>query len=226
MDFMESAYRHNRQVGDTHYFTNEYDQKVRFCSYWHQISEIISAEPSSVLEIGVGNRFVSNYLSERGVNITSLDIDKKLFPDILGSVNFLPFIDSSFEVVSCCEVLEHIPYDYFSSSLLELFRITRRYAIISLPDASNYIRLDIKMVYIDIKKLIYLPSRKKSVHQFKGEHYWEVGKYGYSLKRIVRDIQKIGFTIAKTYRVFEHPYHRFFVLEKKINHIPVSYYFV
>lgn len=42
-------------------------------------------------------------------------------------------------------------------------------------------------------------------------------KYRYSLNRITRDrdIQSIEFKIIKTYRIFENPYHRFFILKKR-----------
>jgi len=32
--------------------------------------------------------------------------------------------------------------------------------------------------------------------------------------RIIRDIQRVRFKIIKTYRIFENPYHRFFMLKK------------
>jgi len=52
------------------------------------------------------------------------------------------------------------------------------------------------------------------MNKFDGEHYWEIGKIDYSLNKIVNDIQNTGFKIEKTYRVFENPYHRFFILRK------------
>ena len=42
-----------------------------------------------------------------------------------------------------------------------------------------------------------------------------IGKTGYSLKRIMNDIENSGFHILKTYRVFEWYYHRFFILKKR-----------
>jgi hypothetical protein len=42
----------------------------------------------------------------------------------------------------------------------------------------------------EIQRLLYLPRRKMPVHNFDGEHYWEIEKLGYPLKRIVEDIQK------------------------------------
>ncbi|MHA1380617.1 MAG: hypothetical protein ACTSRG_19795 [Candidatus Helarchaeota archaeon] len=55
---------------------------------------------------------------------------------------------------------------------------------------------------------------KDLFHKFNGEHYWEIGKAGYPLSKIIKDIQKTGFEVEKTYRVFENPYHRFFILRK------------
>lgn len=65
-----------------------------------------------------------------------------------------------------------------------------------------------------MKKLIPLPTLRKPTHNFIGEHYWEIGKAGCSLKKIIKDVEKARFRIERTYRVFEIPYHRFFVLEK------------
>jgi len=59
------------QVKPNHYFVNSYDSKGRFISYWYQINEIIKLNPKKVLEIGIGNGFVSKYLKERKVNILS-----------------------------------------------------------------------------------------------------------------------------------------------------------
>ena len=53
-----------------------------------------------MLEIGVGNRTVSNYLKENGVDITTFDFDKELKPDIVGDVRDMKGIkDNSFDVV-------------------------------------------------------------------------------------------------------------------------------
>jgi len=103
------------QVDPGHYFNKSYDTKERFISYWHQINEIMELNPKKVLEIGVGNGFVSKYLKERGVNVITLDIDERLKPDAVGSVLDIPFSESSFDVVTCYEVLEHLPYENYSS---------------------------------------------------------------------------------------------------------------
>jgi hypothetical protein len=87
--------------------------------------------------------------------------------------------------------------------------------VLSLPDANRVYRIYIQIPKLGLfKKLIQIPRLKKVVHHFDGQHYWEIGKAGYSLKRVINDIINLGFIIERTYRVFEMPYHRLFVLKK------------
>jgi len=204
------------QVKPNHYFVNSYDSKGRFISYWYQINEIIKLNPKKVLEIGIGNGFVSKYLKERKVNVLTLDVDKRLNPDMVGSVLNIPFSDESFDLIACYEVLEHIEYKNIDKALSEIFRVSKSYAILSLPDASRVYRVYLQIPKIGVfKRLISLPRLKNPIHKFDGEHYWEIGKDGYPLSKITKDIERAGFDIIKTYRIFENPYHRFFILKKE-----------
>jgi ubiquinone/menaquinone biosynthesis C-methylase UbiE len=207
----------NLQGEQNHYLNTSYDSKERFISYWHQIYEIISLKPKKVLEIGIGNGFVSKYLRERKLIVLTLDIDERLNPDIVGSVLNIPFSDNTFDVVACYEALEHLPYENFQKALFEIQRVSNSYVILSLPDSSRVYRLYIQIPKVGIfKRLISLPRLKNLIHKFDGEHYWEIGKAGYPLNRIISDIKKTGFEVERTYRVFKFPYHRFFILKKKM----------
>lgn len=206
----------NPQVTPEHYFDRSYDSKRRFISYWHQIDEIINLKPRSLLEIGVGNGLVSRYLKQRGFSITTLDVDPALGPDIVGSVVAIPLSDNSFDVTACFEVLEHVPYEDFKKALHEIYRVSTKYATLSLPDCTRAYRLELQIPKIgDLKFLISLPRLEAPVHIFNGEHYWEIGKAGYPLRRILNDIEMVGFKLIKSYRVFEVPRHRFFILRKE-----------
>lgn len=203
------------QVESNRYLFNKYVSKERFCSYWHQINEIMILNPESILEIGIGDGLVSNYLKHKGLNIITMDIDEGLNPDYVGSVLSMPFSDKCFEVISCFEVLEHLPYDDFYKALNEIYRVSRRYVVISLPDATRAYPLYIKMPKIGkFRILVPVPRLKVLKHKFDGQHYWEIGKMSYPLHRIIDDIKKCAFQLVKCYRVFEMPYHRFFILEK------------
>ncbi len=202
------------QVKPDHYYSLSYDSKGRFSTYWHQIQEVLITKAKDVLEIGVGNHFVSEYLNKRGIKVITLDIDERINPDVAGSVLELPFANRSFNAVACYEVLEHLPYKDVNKALSEIYRVSNSHVILSIPDINRVYRLNVQIPKIgEIKRLIPFPSLEKPIHNFNGEHCWEIGKASYSLDRIVEDIKKVGFKIEKTYRVFEMPYHRFFILK-------------
>jgi len=198
-----------------HYFNTAYDVKGRFSSYWHQINEIIKVRPTKVLEIGIGTGFVTRYLKERGVDIINIDVMHSLKPDIAASVLALPFSSEIFSIVGCYEVLEHIPYEDFTTALEELARVSRKHVVLSLPDVTTAYRFFAELPRMKpIKKFIPHPFHRSSVHIYDGHHHWEIGKKYYSLRKIKTDIGKLGLKIIKSYRVFEFPYHRFFLLQK------------
>jgi len=204
-----------KQVELDHYYCTGYDSKERFCSYWHQINEVISVNPINVLEIGIGNGFVYKYLRERGVNVTTLDVDERLNPDVVGTVLKIPFPDESFDIISCCELLEHLPYENLEKALSEIFRCSKSYVVLSVPDVSRVYPFCFYIPKVGtIKWLIPVPRIKQPIHNFTGQHYWEIGKAGYPLRKIMHNILRTGFEIKKTYRVFEKPYHRFFICLK------------
>jgi len=125
------------QVDPEHYDFS-YDTRKRFIGYWHQINEVMNLDPEQVLKIGVGNKTVADQLRKYGVKVVSLDIDKRLNPNIVGDVKKLPFKSKSFEVITCFEVLEHIPFEYFRDTLKELKRVTKSHIVMSLPDSGKY----------------------------------------------------------------------------------------
>jgi SAM-dependent methyltransferase len=116
------------------YSSRAYNTKERFCSFWHQLDETLSLDPRTVLEIGPGEGLVSDWLRRAGVDVTTVDIDPALSPDILGSATELPFENRSFDVVVCCEVLEHLPFEQSRRAMSEVARVSRTGAVISVPD--------------------------------------------------------------------------------------------
>lgn len=195
------------------YFFAGYDDKGRWVSYWHQIKEALEFNPKKVLVIGKGNGIVPEYFRLAGIKTVVLDIDETLKPDIIASVLKMPFAENEFDVVLCAEVLEHLPFENFNAALLEIKRVTGNNVVISLPHFGPAIKFLLKLPFLpEIRFIIKLPYPKK--HQFKGEHYWEIGKSEYSLNKIRFNIKKSGLAILKDYIVFENPIHRFFILKK------------
>jgi ubiquinone/menaquinone biosynthesis C-methylase UbiE len=204
------------QVAASLYRTEQYNDKRRFISYWHQIHETSIHSSGKILEVGKGNGFVSNFLKEMGKDLITLDIDIKLNPDICASVTKLPFKNNAFDTITCFEILEHLPFEKFVSTLSELKRVSTKYCLISLPDCRPYYRIYLQIPKIVEIKHLFVPFIfRKPKHFFTGEHYWEIGKANYPVKRILKKIENAGFRIIEHYRVYETPYHHFFILETK-----------
>jgi len=185
-------------------------------AYGYQIRETVNCQPKRILEIGIGSMIVSRILKELGFSVTTLDHNRNLHPDIVASVTDMPLDDSSFELVLCCEVLEHIPYHKFERALDEIHRVSERWLVMTLPDMGRFYCVEAKVPLMSrVRRLsVECPFLFPQKHEFDGEHYWEIGKKDYSLDRIRKSVETAGFTIEKTYRMREIPWHRMFVAHK------------
>lgn len=211
-----------KQVNKSHYDFRAYMQKPRWCSIWHQLDELLKIEPDRVLEIGPGPGVLKVVARQFGLKIETLDLDPELQPDHLGSATEIPLEDASFDAVCAFQMLEHLPYESSLKAFGEMLRVSRRYVIISLPDAKPVWRYRLHIPKIGaFDFLLSRPTlRKHPVHVFDGEHYWEINKRGYSLKRVIEDYSGRAI-LRKTFRVRDNPYHRFFVFEKMFDDVSV-----
>ena len=203
-----------KQVETVHYDFKKYVSKARWISFFHQVDEIISINPTSMLEIGVGSgmlRVIIKHLL--CCNYESIDIDKELQPDYVGSILKMPFPDKKYDVIGCFQVLEHLPYENFEKALWELFRVAKKAVIISLPDAGKTIKLHIPKICR--MKFYKWPFQRINQHKFDGEHYWEINKKGYEITKVIKTMTEIAkknkYTLEKEYRIWENQYHHFFV---------------
>jgi hypothetical protein len=203
------------QVQPEQYFQS-YDSAGRFQSYWAQIEYVLKFHCEPVLEIGIGNETVTNYLRNRHVEIVTLDLDSRLGPDIAGSITALPFRDNSFGTAMACQVLEHLPFECFADCLRELARVSRRYAVISLPHAGKAWQYQFHVPgHGTVRKLLELNWwRRPQLPTTRGEHFWEIEIAGYSRHRIEAMISKSGWVIVERRRLWEFLYHQFYILEK------------
>lgn len=204
------------QVAPEHY-RESYDHRRRFLSYWNQIDQVRKARPENLLEVGIGNGFVTRYLREQGYQTHTVDFDERLRPDTVASVLNLPFADDSFDVVCSFETLEHLPWESFVPALAELARVSRRKVLISLPDVSPYFNLRFGYKFREnlLEWAFDLPKFRSKPHRFDGQHYWEIGKRGFLLADIKAGLRKAGLKVLTTHRDYEDPFHRFFETEPR-----------
>lgn len=114
----------------------------RFVGALHDM--FLEANPArSICEIGVGEGFLSGYLSEKfpektftGLDLSEQDLARagRLFPRlklVRGSAYDLSVLEGSYDVVLCAEVLEHLREP--DRALAEISRLRPRHAIFSVP---------------------------------------------------------------------------------------------
>lgn len=205
----------DKQVDKKIYEFFNYSSPGRFASYWYQLSEVLKLKPDSVLEIGAGDKVLANYLqSNTGIKYKSLDLAEDLCPDIVGSVDEIPLSDNEFDLLCAFEVLEHLPFEKFEKSLLEMKRVAKQYVLISLPHWGRHFSVEIRMPFWKKIRWQYKINCWPIKHCFDGQHYWEIGKRDYLLERIKSSIDNTGLEIVNDYVAFEMPYHHFFILKK------------
>lgn len=202
------------QVNKDHYDFKKYSHLSRWASYYYQLKNVLELEPESVLEVGVGDRVFGDFIKNNTkVDYKSVDIDKNLFPDFVGSVGNLPIKNEIFDVSCAFEVLEHLPFEEFEKNLMELARVSKRHVILSLPHFGPAFLFLMKIPLIRKIQFAFKFFYPKE-HYFNGEHYWEIGKKGFSIQK-VRSVLLKHFDILKDFVPFENQYHHFFVLRKK-----------
>jgi 2-polyprenyl-3-methyl-5-hydroxy-6-metoxy-1,4-benzoquinol methylase len=211
---------YTEQVTVNHY-KESYDNKERFISYFNQKNLVLSLikkfpnpKDVKVLEIGKGNGFLDEYLRKNGVNIKTLDISPDLKPDIVGDILTInETLKDKFDIVVCFETLEHIKYEDAVKAVEEISKLTTKYFIMSVPQYNLYFSFWFKLPILQtIKYIFQIPFPAK--HTFDGQHYWELGKAGYSVSK-VRVMLKRFFNLNYEYTDPLDHYHHFFVLEKK-----------
>src|SRR3989338_8388564 len=190
----------------------KYSDLERWSSFWYQINEISVLKPEKILEIGVGDKTVNNYLKAAGFEVSSLDIDPHTKPDHVGSVENIPLPDKSVDLVLCAEVLEHLPFEKFSACLEEIKRVAKKNVVFTLPHWGRHFSAHIRLPFLKHVRFQFKRSWFPIKHVV-GEHFWEIGKQGYDLDRIRQIISATDYIVKKDYIIFESPYHHIFILQ-------------
>ena len=200
------------QVDKSHYAFERYAFEGRFVSYYWQLKEVLALQPRSVLEVGAGDRVFGNFIKNNTtVQYVCVDIAEDLHPDVVGSVLALPFADKSHDVVCAFEVLEHMPFEQFDKALTELARVARTHVAISIPHFGPVFSFSLKVPFLpQIRFAFKIPFPKR--HAFNGQHYWELGKRGYTAS-LIRQKLSVHGDIVRDFIPFGNPYHHFFVVK-------------
>lgn len=204
------------QVTPQAHYTWRYMSLVRTITHWHQANEVLTnAGPDDrVVEIGPGGGHVTWLIQHHGPQVLTVDLDPRIQPDIAASADALPLADNCAHTVLAAEILEHLPFEQAKSAISELARVASNYVVISLP--APFLGLSVLWNLTRCRPrglAVGLPYRVR--HRFQGEHYWELGKWGYSKRRVRAAIRAAGLEIVREFRPFPSLYCYFFVARKR-----------
>ena len=190
----------------------------RLASYRQQLLYATRKDHQSYLVVGKGDGFTVDVLKQMGKQVTVLDIDPTLGPDLVASVDEIPLDDDSVDASICCQVLEHLPFEKFTASLREMRRVSRRNLVLSVPDMRRILSMTFKLGQRDVGWQLSLgrfrpepiPESRMRDHG----HHWEIGFRGYPFSRVRSAVRDSGWKIDEVRRVSELPWHTFFYLAK------------
>lgn len=122
--------------------------------------ELIPPDVRTILDVGCGNGAFLNSLPN-GYQAVGLDSSQEALKyvkgkAIHGDIAALPFESESFDLVTCLEVLEHLPSGVFEKALSELQRVAKKYIMISVPNNED---LDYHLVICPVCRCWYNPYR-------------------------------------------------------------------
>jgi ubiquinone/menaquinone biosynthesis C-methylase UbiE len=110
--------------------------------------------PMDILCVGSGNAYEAVHFKNRGHRVTTLDYHAPKVKylsgqQVIGDCCAIPFKDNAFELVMCCEMLEHVPEYKAYDCLSELFRVGKkfRFTIADKLDPYGDLHLCVKDIY-------------------------------------------------------------------------------
>jgi len=209
----------DQHVPTAAHYDAQYLSHGRSYSIAAQIASIMELAPRDVLEVGVGTGIAAHALRRVGVAVTTLDVQADLAPDLVGDVRAIPCGDASFDVVSCCQVLEHLPLADLPAALRELRRVARWRLVLSLPDITRHVDCALTLPFVGRRGFAFSMPVAEPSDAWKAErlatmgHYWEIGMNGATASGVVAALHGAGFARVHTFRVREIAWHRFFIAD-------------
>lgn len=205
---------------NANYNFSKYVDLPRWNSYYHQIDEVAKCKWKTVLLIWVWDWIVVDTLKKMWKEVTTFDFDEDLSPDIVGDVTKIDeIVNKKYDIVVCCQVLEHIPFEVFEPTIKKISNIVNERFILSLPNKNIWIKF---WFFCPIIRNIILKYHFRFFYQNTWDinkewfwyHYWEVDAKPDWKKKNVDKILRKYFSISDCFSPFNNTYHIF----RSLNH--------
>ena len=198
-------------------------------SYLIQLKTIINLNISSVLEIGPGDDFNSDYLIKNNIEYASMNLPNAANATYQARLEDFDEekLTSRVDLVAAFQMLEHSPYENFIVNIRKMAHMSKQYIFISLPFDCIGFQFECALGFSQKSRKLtvgfWLPTYRKN-RKYRAEymkefpwavHHWEIGRRGYSLTKVLTDIQNQGIEIISKFHG-KNPYH-YFILAKKLD---------
>jgi hypothetical protein len=168
-----------------------------------------------VLEIGIGNGLAAGMLRGLGNDVVTFDINPQLQPDICG--DFTSHDISSlgrFDVVLCCEVLEHLPFEGFEHCVSRLAQIAPA-AVVTLPCVRRFWGFGgVFQVPPLLRRYGVVGMRLPLGRKIPPYHCWEIDSSPQTAMRSVRSVFRRHFSTVRSCFEPVNPYHQVFLCKQ------------
>lgn len=134
----EQQYYENADLWTDDVFAGEAERFKLLC-------DNIPADVRTLLDVGCGNGAFVHLLSSldrkldeiHATDRSSAALARVRVPSTQASIDDLPFDDRSYDIVSCLEVVEHLPEPVYLKALSELARVSRKYIMLGVPNEED-----------------------------------------------------------------------------------------
>lgn len=194
------------------YLTDAYFSLEQLWSFTEQIYRIRALKTQHMIEIGVGNGFVSGFLRNCGIEVLTSDINPDLKPDLVVPVQelHLHVKPGEYDLISCCEVLEHVSFEEFEPIIAMFARLCDR-LFLTLPCSGRTIGFGGMFMKSWGRRWhslwMHVPSKR---YPLPSMHFWEVGWQKETKVPALLDILRRHYREVETSCFKLNPYHRHF----------------
>jgi hypothetical protein len=198
----------------TQYITKAYLSDSRLFAYVEQYRYV--NEGDNVLEIGKGAGVFGDIVKKVS-SYTCIDLDECTTPDLVANIadwNSVQHLQGKFDIIFCCQVLEHMPLEMSKIAFDNLLRLEASKVVISIPDNRLAIRVCFKFFKLNLRRVVSIIFSGREVNiNNNEEHYWEIWYKNYSQIMGIFGCPMFNYRLIKHYRFFERYKQHFFVYQ-------------
>ena len=186
---------------------NKLESKEHWLSYWHQLKLMLESleAKDSMIELGIGSGFTSNYLRSKNIDVLTVDIDKNKSPDIVSdAISFKP--NKNYDHFCAFEVFEHMKFEEMENVLKNIKSKIDKNIFISVPIYKKT-PINIELKFKSYWKSITVKTPKTSI--IDPHHQWELNYKDMTEERLISVFEHHNFKLKNKSSFFRWRYFHF-----------------